>query len=235
MILFLTALRSLIFDLFFYSWTAVASLIASLLVALKVPRPVFLAFAFFWIKSTAAAERFILGLSGELKGFDTLPPAPYIIAAKHQSAWETFKLPLWFDGAVIVLKEQLLRLPLWGPCVRLYGAIPVARSRKASDLRMMLDAATEYAKAGRPIVIFPQGTRVKPGVKKPYHRGVAVLYEHLNIPVVPLRLNSGNFWGRSAFLKSAGVITVEVLPAIPPGLPRDELMARIEAALENEK
>ena len=224
-------LASLLFDALFFFFTALCSVIAWLVLRFS-NRERFVAFALLWMKSVRWLEENLLGIRTRMEGQENLPPAPYILAAKHQSMWETLKLVLWFDNIVIVLKAQLLELPLWGPCVRSYGAIPVARSRKASDLQKMLDAARNLIAQRRPLVIFPQGTRVHPGEKKPYHRGVAVLYEELRLPVVPLILNSGEFWGRHAFLKYPGTVTVRILPLIPPGLSRDELMHRLEAALE---
>jgi 1-acyl-sn-glycerol-3-phosphate acyltransferase len=166
-----------------------------------------------------------------------LPEKPFIAAVQHQSAWEAMQVPIWFPDAAIVLKQELLDVPLWGPCMNKYGAIPVQRAKKGSDIKRMLRAGETFAQQKRAIVIFPQGTRVKLGETRPYQRGVGVLYEHLNIPVVPIALNSGEYWSRKTlfgFLKIhlPGTVRVTIHPPIPAGLPRDEMMEKLQAAIE---
>lgn len=227
----MTALRSAVFDVCFFIWAIIGSVTGYVLARLKRQKQL-RAWCRFWCNGITVLEGAILNLHYTMSGRELLPPEPYILAAKHQSAWEAMKLPALFPDCAIVLKESLLRLPFWGVSMEQYGAIPVARSRKTSDLTRMLRAADKMVADKRSIAIFPQGTRVAPGDKKPYHRGVAMLYVHLNLPVVPMQVNSGLFWGKNAFLKRAGTIEVKLLPPIPAGLPREELMQRLEAALE---
>lgn len=185
-----------------------------------------------WLGQIEWIERHIGGIRWQVKGQQHLPPGPCIIAAKHQSAWETFKLHIIFKDPAIVLKRELLMIPLWGWYLKRSGVIAIDRAKGARALSSMMTPAREAAQAGRKIVIFPQGTRVKPGAFIPYKSGLAALYQELNLPVVPMALNSGLFWGKDSFTKKPGLITVEFLPPIPPGLPRKDMMARVQKELE---
>ena len=123
-------------------------------------------------------------------------------------------------------------VPFFGWLLRRAGMIPVDRAGRASALRDMIGQAKQRTVQGRPLLIFPEGTRTAPGERRPYHPGVAALYGQLGLPVVPVALNSGLFWGRRQFVKRPGTITLEFLPAIPPGLPRKAFMAELERRLE---
>jgi len=220
--------RSAIYLPLFLVWASIASL--AIYIASKIGGygPLLSYWGKVWVTGAYVLEKTILGLDYKMTGQENLPAPPCIIAMQHQSEWETMKLFYWFDNPAIVLKEELLKIPLWGPAMESYGAIAVARSGKASDLKNFLKAASARAKQNRPIIIYPQGTRTPPGTHRELQRGISVLYEHLKIPVVPVALNSGDYWGREAFIKYSGVINVTIHPAIPPGLPREELMARLE-------
>lgn len=222
--------RSLLFNLLFYGFTLVLGL-AGLPAFLFGRRPV-VAIARFWSRSVLALTRAVAGIDVDLRGAENLPKGAAIVAAKHQSAWETLYFTELFDGPAAVLKEELLRAPIVGPYFRSLDMIPVDRKAGASALRTMVETARRAADIGRPILIFPQGTRVAPGATAPYHPGTAALYVGLDVPVVPVALNSGMYWSRNAFWKTPGRIVVEVLPAIPPGLNRKAFMARLEETLE---
>ena len=225
-----SGLRSLALNVALYGWTAF--LCFALLGTLVLPRRGMTSVVRMWLAQLAWIERHIGGITCRVIGRDYVPAAACIIAAKHQSVWETFKLHLLFGDPAIVLKEELLDIPLWGWYVRRAGMIPIDRGGHAHALVRMMEAAHKAADAGRKIVIFPQGTRVAPGEKWPYKSGVAALYQELNLPVVPMALNSGLLWPKNSFIKKPGVITVEFLPPIPPGLPRDEMMMRLKEQLE---
>ena len=131
-----------------------------------------------------------------------------------------------------MLKKELLMIPVFGWFLARVGMIAIDRSGKASALKKMVADAKAIFAQGRPVVIFPEGTRVAPGARMPYQPGIAALYAQLGVPVVPVALNSGLFWGRQAFVKKAGVITIEYLPPIPPGLDRKSFMRELEARIE---
>jgi 1-acyl-sn-glycerol-3-phosphate acyltransferase len=155
-----------------------------------------------------------------------------IYAAKHQSAWETVVLALLLHTPVFVLKRELLRLPLLGWYFSKAGCIAVDRSAGMRALRKLRDDAVAAAAGGRSILIFPQGTRVAPGVEHRYEIGVFALYEATGLPVVPVALNSGHVWGRNSWVKRPGRIDVEFLAPIEPGLSRRDFMERLETAIE---
>ncbi|MDD9900009.1 MAG: lysophospholipid acyltransferase family protein [Alphaproteobacteria bacterium] len=180
-------------------------------------------------------ERWIMGLRLELRGLEHLPDdGRYIIAAKHQSAYETLKLPFMrrLKYPVIILKKELSYLPVWGLYPWRMGLVPIDRSKGTKALRDMSRGCKKAVEDGRPVAIFPQGTRVAPGVVAPYKAGLGKIYKDLGVPIVPMALNSGVFWGRNAFLKKPGTVVFEFLPPIPADLPPLEAMAQIESALE---
>ena len=181
--------------------------------------------------------RYIMGIRLDIKGMENLPKdGPYIIAAKHQSALETLKIPFSkeFNYPVIVLKKELTRLPLWGLYPKFMGLVTVDRSLGMESLRAMTEGCKGALRDGRSIAIFPQGTRVKPGATVPYKAGLAKLYKDLGVPIVPMALNTGVLWGRNAFFKKAGTATLEFLPALPAGLPPLKMMEQLEKIIEQE-
>ncbi len=226
----MTALRSLLFNVFFYGWTALCVILG--LPLLLGPRKGIYVLGRVWAHPILAALRLLCGLKHQVRGRENLPEGPVLIAAKHQSAWDTiiFSVLLWDHS--FVLKQELMRIPLFGLYLWRAGLIPVDRSGGAKALRKMVAAARRVAAQGRPMVIFPEGTRVAPEQQRPYHPGVAALYSQLQVPVVPVALNSGLFWRRNSFWKLPGTITLEFLPPIPPGLQRKDFLARLEQAIE---
>ena len=196
--------------------------------ALPLPRRQMLYVVHLWLRQMAWLENHIGGITYRVVGSAYVPAGACIIACKHQSAWETLKLHLLFSDPAIVLKEELLNIPLWGWYLRRVGMIPIDRAGYTKALSSMMLAAHKAVAAGRKIVIFPQGTRIAPGVTKPYKSGVVALYQELNLPIVPMALNSGLFWPKNGFLKKPGTITVEFLPPILPGLPREAMMERLK-------
>jgi len=168
----------------------------------------------------------------EVRGREKLPPGPVLVAAKHQSAWETFGLiPLLRDPA-LVMKAELFKIPFHGWFSRKFEMISVARETGPSALRNMLRQAHAQARKNREIVIFPEGTRRRPGAPPAYMPGVLMLYDSLNVPCCPVALNSGLFWPRRSFRRYPGTIIVEFLDPIPSGLPRKEFAARLQDAIE---
>ncbi len=223
-------LRSLLFNLAFYGWTLIMCTL--MLGTLPLPHRYFLNIVRFWLWHVVWIERHIGKIDYRVIGAENVPAGTCIIAAKHQSAWETFKLHTLFGDPSIVLKKELLNLPIWGWYLRRSGMIPIDRKGGSSTLSAMVAAAKIAANNGRKIVIFPQGTRVRPDEDRPYKSGVASLYQELGLPVVPMALNSGLLWPRNSFIKKSGLITIEFLPPIMPGLKRDAFMTRLKTELE---
>jgi 1-acyl-sn-glycerol-3-phosphate acyltransferase len=224
------ALRALLFNAVFLGWTA---LLAVLYVALlPFPWRVLYSAVTWWSGTMMTVARVLVGLDWQMRGRERLPGGPCIVAAKHQSAWDTVSLPLWFPFPSVVLKRELFLMPVWGWHARRCGMISVDRGAGGRALLSMVRQAQAIARDGRKIVIFPQGTRTAPGTHRPYLPGVAALYDRLGLPVVPVALNSGLFWGRRAFLKRPGTITVEFLEPIAPGMERRAFMAELERRIE---
>ncbi len=220
-------LRSILFALVFYPWTAIAVLVSfpASLFGTKAVR----ACAHIWAHGHRWCARYLLGIRSRLEG--EVPPGPHLIAVKHQSMYETLEMFLLLREPAVVLKHELTRIPLWGWVVRRYGVIPIDRSGGASALRMMMRSAEAAISEGRPILIFPEGTRVAPGERPPLQSGFAGLYRALRLPVVPVALDSGRLWPRNAFVKRPGIVTMRIQPSIPPGLKRPEIEAAVHDSI----
>ena len=222
-------LRSVIFNGLFYVWTGILSVLALPLTAL--PSRYLLDMIHFWTRSVIALLRLVVGLRYQVRGLEHLPAGPVIVACKHQSAWETLALWCLLRYPSYVLKRELTLIPVWGWMIPKARMIPVDRSGGPSALRRMVADGERIVSLGRPIVIFPEGTRVPTGQTGKFHPGVAALYTGLNIPVLPVALNSGLFWPRRQ-PQRPGLITVQFLPLIPPDLPRRDFMAKLHQAIE---
>jgi 1-acyl-sn-glycerol-3-phosphate acyltransferase len=220
-------LRSALFALFFYPGTAVAVL-AAFPGALFGPRPL-IAITHGWARWHRWTAALLLGIRTRVEG--SVPKGSVIVASKHQSMFETMEMLLLLDRPVVVLKRELADLPGWGWVARRYGVIPVDRRGGAAALRRMLKAAHEGVAQGRPIVIFAEGTRVPVGERPPLQPGFAGLYRALDLPVVPIALDSGRLWPRRRFAKRPGIVTMRFGEPIPPGLPRAEIEARVHTAI----
>jgi len=223
-------LRSLAFNVAFIAWTAIVAI--GCLPALMLPRGATFAVSRLWARGVLALLAALVGLRHEVRGADRLPNGPVIYAVKHQSAWETIAFSLLIPRFAGVYKRELLRIPIYGWYMWRAAMIPIDRSAGAGALRKMVRKARAVAAEGRPIVVMPEGTRVAPGAHRRYHSGVAALYLDLGLPVVPVALNSGYFWGRRAFVKQPGTIVFALLEPIAPGLGRKEFMGLLQKRIE---
>jgi 1-acyl-sn-glycerol-3-phosphate acyltransferase len=223
--------RSLLFNAAFYAVTAMF-LILPLPVYFILPQ----AFAMGVVRNWGRAGIWLLGaLAGtrlEIRGRDNIPAGATIVAAKHQSMFETFALAPQFPNPAFVVKSELKWVPIFGQYMVKAGMIIVDRSAGISALRHLAARGRSEIAKGRDIVIFPEGTRRPPGAPPDYHPGVAHLYRALGVPVVPVALNSGLFWPRRKFLRYPGTIVMEFLPAIPPGLDARRFMERLQRDIE---
>ncbi|HYG85703.1 MAG TPA: 1-acyl-sn-glycerol-3-phosphate acyltransferase [Azospirillum sp.] len=227
----MTFLRSLLFNVAFFVWTAL--MCVGLLWMLLLPRDQMMAVVRWYLRTIAWLERTILDLRYEVRGLENLPAkGSYILAAKHQSAWETMKLHAILGDPAIVLKRELTWIPTWGWYAKKARMIAVDRGARGRAITSLIENSKPVRDEGRPIVIFPQGTRVAPGTYRNYRVGVGMLYEQLGLPIVPMALNAGLYWPRRSFIKRPGTIVVEILPPILPGLPRPVAMQELEDRLE---
>ena len=225
-------LRSLAFQTAFYAWTVWLGLLT--LPVLLLPRPAVLGVARLWIDGTFWLLSNVAGLTYEVRGEAYRADGPAIYALKHQSAWDTLVLLRLFRDPAIVIKGQLVWMPIVGWYLVRLGMISIDRRAGARTLRRMVRIAGERLAAGRDIVVFPEGTRTAPGERPPYRPGIAALYAGLDVPVVPVALNSGLYWARREFAKRPGRIVVSVLPAVAPGLERKRFMDRLRDRIETQ-
>lgn len=220
-------LRSLLFAIVFYIGSV--PIVTGALIAVRVKADTIRWWTFCWARYHRWCCRVLLGIESRIEG--KIPTGTCIVAAKHQSMYETVELVLILGYPAIVLKQELADLPLWGPAARASGAIPVDRDGNAGALRRMLKAARAAIAGNRSILIFPEGTRVVPGDQPPLRAGFAGLYKLLGLSVVPVAIDSGTLWPRGSFLKRPGVITFRFGEPIPAGLPREDAEAAVHAAI----
>jgi 1-acyl-sn-glycerol-3-phosphate acyltransferase len=203
----------------------------AVLPALLLPRREMVHASRAWSQAVFFGLRVFVGLRYEVRGQP--PKSPVLIASKHMSMWDTMGLYLAVHDPATVLKRELLRIPFYGWYLTKAGVIPIDRGGHASALRNMVVKAKSALAAGRPILIFPEGTRKKPGAPPDYKPGVAALYGLLDVACVPVALNSGLFWtGPMGFIKKPGVVVLEFLEPIPAGLKRTEFMRQLEISIE---
>lgn len=218
-------LRSLVFYVVFYLGS-LAYTSASLL-ALPFDRDLFRGIVRGWARYQRRCVTGILGMTIREEG--PRPHGPVLYAIKHESFFEAIDLPALIHLPAVFAKEELFRIPLWGPAARAFGIVPVARDQGARALRGMIASAKVQTGEGRPLAIFPEGTRVPHGSRPPLQAGFAGLYKLIGLPVVPVAVNSGPLYHR--FIKRPGTITYRFGEPIPPGLPREEAERRVHAAM----
>lgn len=226
--------RSTIFNVAFFAMTLTMALLS--LPATFMGRSKAMAIAHLWVRTVYRLEKTILGLDYEIRGLENLPRGqPFLLAAKHESAYETMKLHILFDDPAIVLKQELLRIPVWGRFLGKIDPIAIDRSNRETAMKSLIDGTLHVKAQGRPIVIFPQGTRVSSDAtlhEKPYKAGIAKMYHASGLPIVPMALNSGIFWPRSGWIKRPGRVIFEFMPPIQPGKTIPEVMSALSTELE---
>jgi 1-acyl-sn-glycerol-3-phosphate acyltransferase len=219
------AMRSLAFNIFLYVFTALCSVVAMCVAILwpsqltKVTR--------LWSQGWLYGYQRICGVTLRVRGVQHIPDGPCIIAMKHQSIWESMAAFSIFPRPVFILKRELVWIPIFGWVLALLGCISVKRGSGKVALKTMIRGARKAIARGNQIVIFPEGTRSAPGAPPAYKSGVSHLYKALQISCVPVALNSGVLWPRRRFLRPPGVITVQILPALPPGLSRRQMLDQV--------
>lgn len=228
-------LRQIFFNIFFYGWTAVCCIL--LTPCMILPRRLFVIPLTGYFKSVHLIEKYILGLDFEIRGAEYVPHGtPFLVAAKHYSAYETMKLHLLFKDPAIIMKKELRYIPLWGWLAWRAEMIFVDRGRsRDTAIQSIIYGAKRVKEQRRPIVIFPQGTRVTlddTPQTKPYKGGIIRMYEASQLPILPLAMNSGLFWKKKAFFKYPGKVIFEFLPVIPPNQKSDDVLNRLKEQIE---
>ncbi|MBA5778594.1 1-acyl-sn-glycerol-3-phosphate acyltransferase [Stappia sp. F7233] len=210
------ALRSLLFNIFFYLFTLTLMVVGCPL--LLLPRHVGWPIVPFWAHVNLWVLKHLVGMKVEVRGRENIPEGGFIVAAKHQSALETFALIPEFRDPTYILKRELRYIPLFGWYTMRMKQIPVDRGKRSVALAAMTEKAREAVAEGRQILIFPEGTRRPAGAEPHYKYGVAHLYRQIGCPVLPVALNTGIFWPRRGFYRYPGKVVFEILPPIEPGL-----------------
>jgi 1-acyl-sn-glycerol-3-phosphate acyltransferase len=223
-------IRSVIFNIAFYLNTLIWLIIA--LPSFLMPYRAILAIAKAWGRSNLFLLRVICGLNANFCGLEKIPKGPLLVAAKHQSTWETFALLWLFDDPTFIMKRELQWIPLFGWLTIKGRMIPVDRGAGSAGLTAMNERARKELAEGRQIIIFPEGTRRPAGAEPRYKYGIVQLYAAANVPCLPIALNSGLFWRRRSILRTPGTITVDVLDPISPGLDKEAFMARLQNDIE---
>ena len=222
----MTGLRSALFNLFFFASTFVLALSGVWLRMFARHRISDL--VKLWARVEIAAVRVLCGIRLEVSGREHVPSGGALIAAQHQSTFDTLVWFLLLPECSYVTKRELTRIPLFGPLIRPAGSVVVDRTAGAIALRGLVRDARRVLAQGRQIVIFPEGRRAEPGHALAIQPGIAALAASTGMPVVPVLTDSGRFWGRRAFRKRAGTIRIEVLPPLPPDLPRRVLTTTLQ-------
>jgi 1-acyl-sn-glycerol-3-phosphate acyltransferase len=185
-----------------------------------------------WARVVVFGARVLCGITIKVRGLEHLPDGPVMIAAKHQSMFDTIAPILFTRRPVYVLKQELLDMPIFGWYCRRAGLIAIDRGGQMAALKKMVAQAKERFAQGRPLIIFPEGTRQPIGSPPDYKSGVAGIYTLLNVPCVPLALNTGLVWPAKGILRRPGVAVFEFLPVIPTGLKRDAFMTTLQSRIE---
>ncbi len=225
--------RSTIFNISFYLWTVISAIVY--MPVFLLPKSYLLDAQWRWGRDINWLMARLVGIEVEVRGRENLPDTPCIIASKHQSAWDTVSWLNTIRRPAIVLKSDLLWIPIYGQMCIKAGMIIVNRKGQAKALKKMIMDGQRALDDGRHIVIFPQGTRTAPDddtSEKPYQIGVAALYNGLDAPVVPVAVNSGLFWPRRSWQRHPGKIVVEFLTPIPSGQKRKIFMKELEESIE---
>ena len=184
-----------------------------------------------WALNVMWSAKYICGVSYQIKG--TVPNHAAVFASKHQSAWETAFFYVVTKDPSYVLKKQLMYIPVFNLFLIVVGHIAIDRSTGASALKKLVKDVKDRIGKGRSVVIFPEGTRKQLGEPTDYKPGISAIYSMLkDVPIVPVRLNSGLLWPKGAHIKKTGVITIEFMPEIERGLSRNEFMAKLESVIE---
>ena len=227
-------LRSLFFNLFLYTGITFVFLIA--IPGLFLPPKVTLLFGKFLGHYVVLVVRIFLNTKVEFKGIENIPKnEKYFVASAHQSMFETFALQSVLDYPVFILKKELLKIPLFGLYLKKIKSIEIIRDTTTRDNLGFFDkVAASIKNENRPLLIFPQGTRVKINDKPPFKKGVGRIYEALNISCIPIALNSGKVWPKKGIIKYPGKIIVSFLEPIKPGLNRVEFIKNLETKIYNE-
>ncbi|KJS18678.1 MAG: acyl-phosphate glycerol 3-phosphate acyltransferase [Hoeflea sp. BRH_c9] len=228
-------LKSHMFDALFAGWTVWFALGVLVFWLVGTPRKAIRATTRLWVRGVLFGLKHVVRLDYVETGRDRIPAEPCLIVCNHQSTWETLAFLVLFPDVAIVAKQELLRIPIISWYLRKSPMIIIDRETGSKALKTMLNQSREALDGGRSVLIFPEGTRMKELEPIRFKRGVELLYAKLGVPVLPVLVNSGKFWGLSRSGKRGGTITVSYLPPIPAGMPAGLFVRKAEAQMEAER
>ena len=227
--------RSILFTIVYYIYSAIIFVV--MLPTFLMPRKWAMIMPIVWTSGTLFLLKWICGIHIKIEGRENLPHRHgFIVASKHQSALETSIFHTLVPDTFYVFKKELLWIPFAGMYALKTGCLPIDRKGAATALRKMFVGAKKRFAKGQNMIIFPEGTRTKPGEEntKPYSPGIALLYENCQVPVVPVALNTGFCWPKNSFLRHPGIVTVRLLRPIEPGLPKRDFLKLLQQRIEDE-
>jgi len=229
------AIRSAIFYALFLGQTVILALVIGTLGLIARRRTAFgWALGRYWGASNLVFLRLAVGIRTKVTGGENMPAGPCIIAAKHQSDWDIFALLPYTTRPAFIAKKELMDIPFFGWAASSIDTITINRTLGSDAIPAMMDDARAALARGCQIVIFPEGTRRAPLAPPDYRQGIVRMYEDLGVPVVPVALNSGLYWGRNSLVLWPGTARATILPAIPPGLDPEAFRTRLVATIEGE-
>lgn len=235
----ITFIRSSLFNIIFFLFTLLSCILLSPLL-LILPNEKIYKVAMWYVKTVYMLEKSVLGLDYEIRGIEYINRKDtFIVAAKHQALYETFKLHMIFDKPAIILKKELINIPIWGKFLACTKPIAIDRTKKSKSIIQIIDGAKKIKDSSgelpRAIVIFPQGTRVFPEqttTEKPYKSGVFRVQEATELDIIPMATNSGYYWKHKGWIRRSGTVVFEFLPPIKAGNGKKETMQKIEETIE---
>ena len=213
------------------SWTILMGFLS--LPFLLLPSTYIVLPAKIWIKGIFISLRYICGVTHEMRGLANLSDEPVIIVSKHQSAFETFALYYYLKKSFFIHKKQLFYIPIFGQYLMKHNMVSIDRAGQASTMRKMITDVKKKLDSGSTIIIFPEGTRKKPGAKADYKTGFIGIYNTSKRKLQPVALNSGLFWQKGFKIIKRGHIIIEFLPQIDIGLDKKEVLNKVESSVES--
>ena len=224
--------RSIIFYLLLYMWTLTLGVLA--LPYLLLPNSYVRSLANLWISGILELLKLTCGITYEIKNIENIPDRAVIVASKHQSAFETLLLFRLVKNSIFIHKRELFLIPIFGLYLKKSNMISINRNEGAKAIRKMLNEVKQNILNGYSIIIFPEGTRKKPGDPPDYKTGIAGIYKESEAEVLPVAVNSGNYWPKHTFIKKPGKIIIKFLKPIPSKLEKSEFLKKIESVIEDE-
>jgi 1-acyl-sn-glycerol-3-phosphate acyltransferase len=228
------SVRSALFLIALIFWTIVCGLICTI-TFLTFNKKIISYTGWIWSSFAITLLKYICGVNTIVSGTDNIPKAPFIIASKHQSAWETIFLLKYFKNPAFILKKELAYIPIYGWYLPLMGMVCINRSAGTKALKQTLDGVKSAFNAKRNIAIFPEGTRVKPGHSVEYKSGIYAIHKHFpEVPILPIALNSGKVWPPKSFLIKPGTVTIKFLPPINSKHHKNSLLGNLKNIIDKE-